>query len=151
MKKVVKFILTKEVGRLCRWLRILGFDAEYFLENNLATLIIKALRENRVIVTRKKKIDDLKVIRVYANDVKEQLREVLIQLELRPDEEKMFTRCVICNKTLEKVEKEEVKEKVPLYVYQTQNEFYQCPSCRRIYWQGTHWGNVKKIIQDLAL
>ena len=148
---MVKFILTKEVGRLCRWLRILGFDAEYFLENNLATLIIKALRENRVIVTRKKKIDDLKVIRVYANDVKEQLREVLAQLRFKPDEDKMFTRCVICNKTLEKVEKEEVKEKVPLYVYQTQNEFYQCPSCRRIYWQGTHWGNVKKIIQDLAL
>jgi len=148
---VVKFILTKEVGRLCKWLRILGFDAEYFSEDNLATLIIKALRENRVIVTRKKKIDDLKVIRVYANDVKEQLREVLAQLRFKPDEDKMFTRCVICNKTLEKVEKEEVKEKVPLYVYQTQNEFYQCPSCRRIYWQGTHWGNVKKIIQDLAL
>jgi len=148
---VVKFILTKEVGRLCKWLRILGFDAEYFLEDNLATLIIKALKENRIIVTRKKKIDDLKVIRVYANDVKEQLREVLTQLELKPDEDKMFTRCVICNKTLEKVEKEKIKEKVPLYVYQTQNEFYQCPSCRRIYWQGTHWGNVKKIIQDLAL
>ncbi len=148
---MVKFILTKEVGRLCKWLRILGFDAEYFSEDNLATLIIKALRENRVIVTRKKKIDDLKVIRVYANDVKEQLREVLAQLRFKPDEDKMFTRCVICNKTLEKVEKEEVKEKVPLYVYQTQNEFYQCPSCRRIYWQGTHWGNVKKIIQDLAL
>ena len=148
---MVKFILTKEVGRLCKWLRILGFDAEYFLEDNLATLIIKALKENRIIVTRKKKIDDLKVIRVYANDVKEQLREVLTQLELKPDEDKMFTRCVICNKTLEKVEKEKIKEKVPLYVYQTQNEFYQCPSCRRIYWQGTHWGNVKKIIQDLAL
>jgi len=148
---VVKFILTKEVGRLCKWLRILGFDAEYFSEDNLATLIIKALKENRIIVTRKKKIDDLKVIRVYANDVKEQLKEVLTQLELKPDEDKMFTRCVICNKTLEKVEKEEVKEKVPLYVYQTQNEFYQCPSCQRIYWQGTHWGNVKKIIQDLAL
>jgi len=148
---VVKFILTKEVGRLCKWLRILGFDAEYFSEDNLATLIIKALKENRIIVTRKKKIDDLKVIRVYANDVKEQLREVLTQLELKPDEDKMFTRCVICNKTLEKVEKEKIKEKVPLYVYQTQNEFYQCPSCRRIYWQGTHWGNVKKIIQDLAL
>lgn len=148
---MVKFILTKEVGRLCKWLRILGFDAEYFSEDNLATLIIKALKENRIIVTRKKKIDDLKVIRVYANDVKEQLREVLKQLELKPDEDKMFTRCVICNKTLEKVEKEEIKEKVPLYVYQTQNEFYQCPSCRRIYWQGTHWGNVKKIIQDLAL
>ena len=148
---MVKFILTKEVGRLCKWLRILGFDAEYFSEDNLATLIIKALKENRIIVTRKKKIDDLKVIRVYANDVKEQLREVLKQLELKPDEDKMFTRCVICNKTLEKVEKEKIKEKVPLYVYQTQNEFYQCPSCRRIYWQGTHWGNVKKIIQDLAL
>ena len=148
---MVKFILTKEVGRLCKWLRILGFDAEYFLEDNLATLIIKALKENRIIVTRKKKIDDLKVIRVYANEVKEQLREVLTQLELKPDEDKMFTRCVICNKTLEKVEKEKIKEKVPLYVYQTQNEFYQCPSCRRIYWQGTHWGNVKKIIQDLAL
>jgi len=148
---VVKFILTKEVGRLCKWLRILGFDAEYFSEDNLATLIIKALKENRIIVTRKKKIDDLKVIRVYANDVKEQLREVLTQLELKPDEDKMFTRCVICNKTLEKAEKEKIKEKVPLYVYQTQNEFYQCPSCQRIYWQGTHWGNVKKIIQDLAL
>ena len=148
---MIKFILTKEVGRLCKWLRILGFDAEYFSEDNLAGLVIKALRENRIIVTRKRKVDDLKVIRVYANDVKEQLREVLTQLNLKPNEKKMFTRCVICNKILEKVEKEKIKEKVPLYVYKTQDEFCQCPSCQRIYWQGTHWGNVKKIIQDLAL
>ncbi len=148
---MVKFILTEEVGKLCRWLRILGFDAEYFSEDNLGSLVIKALRENRIIVTRRKRIDDLRFIKVYANDVKEQLREVLRQLNLKPDEEKMFTRCVICNKTLEKVEKEKVKEKVPLYVYQTQNEFYQCPVCLRIYWQGTHWGNVKETIKELAL
>ncbi|HIE36152.1 MAG TPA: hypothetical protein EYP89_02825 [Candidatus Omnitrophica bacterium] len=56
----MKFILTKELGRLARWMRILGFDTIYFKSDNIGTLIVEALRENRIIITRRKqKIEGL--------------------------------------------------------------------------------------------
>jgi uncharacterized protein with PIN domain len=50
-----------------------------------------------------------------------------------------FTRCMECNGLLEEREKGEIKEKIPPYVYKTQDKYMECPACRRIYWKGTHW------------
>ncbi|RKY38227.1 MAG: hypothetical protein DRP72_02210 [Candidatus Omnitrophota bacterium] len=146
---MVKFILTKELGRLARWLRILGFDTYYYTSDNMGTLIIYALRENRVIVTRRKRVDDMKVVVVETNDVRSQIRELVEKLKLKIDESLMFSRCVICNEPLEKVDKEEIRGKVPEYVYISQQEFYRCSSCQRLYWQGSHWGNVKEILKKV--
>jgi len=148
----MKFILTKELGRLARWMRILGFDTIYFKSDNIGTLIVEALRENRIIITRRKqKIEGLEkqIVAIEGIELEEQLKEVREKLNLEIDEEKMFTRCTICNQILEEVEKEEIKNLVPEYVYKTQKFFMRCPRCKKIYWQGTHWGNVKEVIAKL--
>jgi hypothetical protein len=146
-----KFILTRELGRLSKWLRILGFDTVYYNSDNIATLIIQALRDDRIVITRKKAIGQLKTVNIQKDEIKDQLKEVISKLNLEIDEEAMFTRCVVCNELLDELSKEDVKDKVPEYVYNTQEEFYGCKSCKRIYWQGTHWGNVKKLLKEVGL
>jgi hypothetical protein len=149
----MKFILTKELGRLVKWLRILGFDAEYFKEDNSSSLIIQALRDERIILTRNHRLPQargVKIVIIEKEKIKEQVAEVLRTLKIKPDSDMMFTRCILCNEGLLEIEKEKVKDKVPEYVFKTQGNFITCPKCKRIYWQGTHWGNVQKTLEEIA-
>lgn len=149
----MQFIVTKELGRLAKWLRILGYDTTYFTLDNRSSLIIASLREDRIILTRDTRMGryaGLKIVKLESDFVKEQLKQVLDELNLKPDEEDMFSRCTICNEILGCVEKSEAKGKVPEYVFETQGEFMRCPECLRFYWQGTHWGNVKNILKDIG-
>lgn len=148
----MRFLLTKELGRLAKWLRILGFDTRYFEESNTGSLIIEALRQERIILTRNHhlpKLRGVKVIILEKEKIKEQVKEALKQLKIKPDSDMMFTRCIVCNEELAGIEKEEVKNKVPEYVFKTQEEFTICPECKRIFWQGTHWGNVTKTLGEI--
>ena len=148
----MKFILTKELGRLVKWLRILGFDTTYFNQNNLSSLIIQALRDDRIIITRNQHLSRPSGIRdvlVEGEKIKEQIAEVLKKLDIQPDSDRMFSRCIICNEALVDIDKEKIKDKVPEYVFQTQEDFITCPKCRRIYWQGTHWGKVQKTLEEI--
>ena len=148
-----KFIVTRELGRLAKWLRILGFDTAYYITDNVSTLVISALREDRFILTRNTKIGQhrgIKIIKINSDFVKEQLTQVLDDLKISPCPGLMFSRCIICNKELITVGKTSIKDKVPEFVYNSQDEFVSCPVCGRIYWQGTHWGNVKEIIAKLS-
>jgi len=145
-----KVILTKELGKLCKWLRIIGFDAVYCEEDTLPSLIIQALREKRTVITKRKAIDDLKVIRVHSDEVKEQIKEILTSFKITLDEKQMFRRCVLCNEELEEVSPQDVKDKVPEYVFRTQEKFFHCKKCQRVYWQGTHWGNVCALLKEIS-
>ena len=149
----MKFILTLELGRLAKWLRILGFDAVYFLDTNPSSLLIQALRDNRVILTRNlrliNKAKAAKCVQIKSDEVNQQLKQVLKDLAIKPDEDIMFSRCIICNIELNKIDKQRIKDRVPEYVFKTQDEFFTCSSCQRIYWSGTHWGNVKKTLEEL--
>jgi len=148
----MKFILTREVGRLVRWLRILGFDTRYFKEDKAASLIIEALRDDRVIVTRNHRLPEargIKVVLLKTEKIKEQICEFFTGVGIAYDPRRMFTRCIICNDELIPIDKPRVKNLVPEYVYNTQKNFTTCPHCKKIYWQGTHWGNVVKILEDI--
>jgi len=141
------------LGRLAKWLRILGFDALYFIQPNPGSLIIQALREERVILTRNQRFGGragVRIICLQAERVKEQIQEVFRKCSLQPDPAKMFSRCILCNQELIGIDKEKVKEQVPEYVFNTQERFITCPQCKRIYWQGTHWGNVKSVIEEIV-
>ncbi|OPX30679.1 MAG: hypothetical protein B1H08_01095 [Candidatus Omnitrophica bacterium 4484_171] len=147
-----KFIVTKELGKLARWLRILGFDTAYYTSETQGTLIIKALSEGRIVVTRCRRASDSldKITLVINSDkLKEQLREVMKELHLSVDEGKMFTRCTFCNGMLERTDKDGVKESIPEYVFKTHNEFMKCASCGKIYWRGTHWGNIQDTLNKI--
>lgn len=148
----MKLILTKELGRLAKWLRILGIDAAYFNQDNLSSLIIRALKEDRIILTRNQRLvrpTGIKIVFIKPETIKEQIKAALEALRIYPEEKKMFTRCIICNEELADIEKEKVKDKVPEYVFKTQEDFITCPKCQRIYWQGTHWGNVTQTLKEI--
>lgn len=150
----MKFIATKELGRLAKWMRILGFDTEYFKEENYSKLKIIALRDQRIILTRNTRMSQPKGIRsvqIKHDSLNEQLLDISQEIDLKADKDLMFSRCTICNVGLEQVEKEKVKDKVPEYVFKTQDKFLQCPNCRRIYWSGTHWGNVEKTLKEIGI
>lgn len=149
----MEFLATKELGRLCKWLRILGYDCEYFTEDNVVSLTIKSLQEDRIILTRNARLSQragFKVVHIKHDLVKEQLKQVLDELELKINEDNMFTRCVICNIPLEDIEKKEAESRVPPFVYKTNEDFVECPKCARVYWHGTHWGNVKEYVSEIC-
>ena len=148
----MKFLASRELGRLAKWLRILGFDAEYFREDNRSSFIITVLRENRVVLTRNKiilKDKALNSIFIKSEILSEQLKQVFADCKISFDECKLFTRCIVCNNELIKIDKNTLASKAPKYVYETQEQFCQCPKCSRIYWQGTHWGNAQEVLAKL--
>lgn len=150
----MKLLLTKELGRLAKWLRILGIDALYFKDENVGSLIILALRDNRIILTRNHRLPctlGIKKVIIRAERIKEQISETLKALNIRPDSNIMFSRCTICNEELTGVAKEQIRERVPEYVFKTQDSFMICPSCKRIYWMGTHWGNVNEVLKAINI
>ncbi len=148
----MKFLVTWELGRLAKWLRILGLDAEYSFEKNHGALIIKTLQEERIIITRNRRFPaarGLRVVVLREERINDQLREFFQQLGIVPLAEEMFSRCTICNETLGGIAKDKIKEKIPEYVFQSQEKFLTCPRCRRIYWQGTHWNNAEEVLKML--
>ena len=147
---MVKLLLTRELGRLAKWLRIMGIDAENSCQRNNSSLVIQALREDRTIVTRNRRLPAARGIRIVVLKeelVKKQLQEISELLGIVPVCTGMFTRCTICNQELVSVAKDKIKEKVPEYVFQTQEKFFSCPKCARTYWQGTHWNNVQETLK----
>lgn len=148
----MKFIVTRELGRLAKWLRILGFDTEYLTQSKYSSLVIQALKDERIIVTGNRRVSSragIRTVVIDSDEVSSQLKELLIALRIKVDKDIMFSRCVVCNKALVPVEKSKVKDKVPAYVFDTQDKFTICENCKRLYWQGTHWGNVRRFIEEI--
>lgn len=145
-----KFVVDVNVGRLAKWLRVMGYDALFPLHAEDNELVRIALREDRIIVTKDSGLTErrlvttgrLKVVLVRHDDVRGQLRQLIDSLEL--DNQREFSRCILCNEPLIGVPKESVKDQVPPYVFNSQDEFMECPLCARIYWRGTHWANMHR-------
>jgi hypothetical protein len=66
------------------------------------------------------------------------------------DKIKPFTLCLECNQPLVLSEKEDVKELVPPYIFQTQTQYMQCPACQRVYWRGTHWQRMSRELERIV-
>jgi len=151
----MKFICDDMLGKLAKLLRALGFDT-YFQKNiQDHQLLRKALEEERVVVTRDRKLVQVKTIPQYvliwSDQPLAQLEELLQKLSVSLKKGNVFSRCMECNTILQKVEKENVKEKVYPYVYQTQENFWHCPTCNKIYWAGTHIQRMKEKLKKVGL
>ena len=149
-----RFIVDNNVGKLAKWLRLMGYDTLRFDGSDDSRMIHIALHQGRVILTRDTEImkrrvittGRLKAILVTSEEPEQQIRQVIESLkfdcQFRP-----FTLCLECNQPLIERGKEEVKNQVPPYVFQTQSEFVQCPACHRIYWKGTHWESMTRRLE----
>ena len=144
---IPKFLADENVGKLGRWLRILGYDVAYQSPALDAQLALKALRENRVILTRDREFVERRMVERYllltSQDPIEQLKQVIQTFGLKLDRNSFFTRCLDCNTAIESVPKAEVQSVVPEYVYRTQDQFHRCPTCNKLFWAGSHTANFQ--------
>ncbi len=134
------FVADSMLGKLARYLRIMGYDTVYqssYTDQRLSELVM----EGRILLTR-----DHAIARSYSNAllidgdlVRDQLKEVDTALKLSRDHGNWFSRCLICNSSLSRVEGEAAREHVPDFVFLHYHDRISfCPSCRRFYWPGTH-------------
>jgi uncharacterized protein with PIN domain len=147
-----KFAVDFMLGRLAKWLRVLGYDAIYGRHLTGYGLIRAARAENRLILTRDrslKKKQPPPFLFIDSNDHVEQLRQVLRACGLT-EHPRLFSRCLVCNALLEPRPKSEVKDRVPDFVWSTQDRFSWCPGCRKLYWPATHIDKMLAQIDNIA-
>lgn len=147
-----RFFADAMLGRLARWLRTLGFDCAYENEIEDQELVRRAVAEQRIILSRDRALQQewhVTGIRlIESQDLREQLRDVLRSFGLVPAL-RLFSRCNACNHALRAASKDEVSERVPAHVQSTREVFFECPVCRRVYWEGTHTERIRRVVDEV--
>ena len=147
----MKLLCDHMLGSLARWLRFMGYDTAYPEPGPDRMLIERMRAEDRVLLTRDKELAGRVpgAVQVRSDNLDEQIREVAAVLRLHLVDP--LSRCSLCNEILEVVPRGEVKILVPEGVTSRHQEFWRCPACRRVYWQGTHWDKMVARLNDLRL
>ena len=141
-----RFIADAMLGKLTKWLRVLGVDVAYDPQATDDQLLRCAAQENRILLTRDRRLLGRRGAHrrwlIESDYYHEQVRQVIQRLGLKPGSD-ILSRCIRCNTILQSVERALVAAgKVPPYVYATQTSFKHCPTCDRLYWAGTHRVNI---------
>lgn len=146
------FVVDVNLGRLARLLRVLGFDVWWSSDADDQTLADISLDQQRILLTRDRGLLKRRAIThglfVHSQHPEEQTLEVLRRLDLRR-QAKPFTRCVRCNGQLAAVAKEQVIDQLEPLTRRYYDEFSQCPECGRIYWAGSHFEKLSRLVDRL--
>ncbi len=131
------FICNGMLGKLCKLMRMCGFDTAY--TNEGTRIIVTARHQHRIILTKNTRLKEKDgVLFIQAADPLKQLGEVMNAYDLKQHLQP-FSRCLVCNHPLTPVSKEAVKHQIPFYTYQNFDIFARCTGCNKIYWQGSHY------------
>ena len=133
-----RFAVDIMLGKLAKWLRVLGFDALSMpLDDRVR--VDSLLSQGSIPVTRREKFRDIEGVLFIRNDHQiEQLKELISSLSIGIDELRPFSRCSLCNAELLQIQREAAFGAVPDYVFETSSDFRKCPECARVYWPGSH-------------
>ncbi|HVN87644.1 MAG TPA: Mut7-C RNAse domain-containing protein [Candidatus Binatia bacterium] len=147
------FAVDRMLGRLAKWLHLIGVDARYGPQWSGAALVRLARTERRTILTRDRRLRRVNepppILFIESDHFREQLRQVIETYAIDPYAQ-LLTRCACCGERLEAVAKARVVSRVPEYVFATQNEFVRCPHCHRLYWPATHAERVRAELTRLG-
>jgi uncharacterized protein with PIN domain len=150
----LKFVTDGMLGKLTRWLRILGYNVEYTGSMDDRELIQKAKKEYRVLLTRD--------VELYRQAIAKGAEAFLIEnpnqtanlaslanrFNLRLEVNVKVSRCPKCNGTIRTVSKTEIAEKIPATTSSNYNEFWQCKQCGQVYWRGAHWNRIEETLDE---
>lgn len=140
----MKFLCDRMLGTLAKWLRIYGFDT-FYANSGLddSDLINISKKENRIFITRDKNLvfkarrENITVIQIDSTIIDDQLLMVLKDIKI--DNDLFLTRCLLCNSIIKDIKKEKVRDKVPERVFRSNDKFWFCNKCKKIYWKGSHY------------
>ncbi|MBS3784129.1 MAG: Mut7-C RNAse domain-containing protein [Anaerolineae bacterium] len=140
------------LGRLAKWLRLLGYDTAY--ENDAADheLARRARAEGRVLLTRDQELSErrgLRTLLIQSQELEQQVREV--RDALGPPADPSLSRCSLCNVALQDISRDDAADRVPQHVLNTQTEFRRCPQCGRVYWPGSHVETMEEQLEGVDL
>jgi uncharacterized protein with PIN domain len=147
-----RFLANHMLGKLARWLRALGYDTEYDPTLDDPQLALKTARESRVLLTRDTGLVKRRLVRrwvlVRSGHLAKQLTQVVQELGLSKPVIRL-RRCLVCNGAVRAVRKTDAVRLVPPYVAKTQQRFYRCASCGRLYWAGTHVQRMREKLREM--
>ena len=135
-----RFTVEKTLGKLAKWLRILGFDA---CSEPCGSIGSKAAPvSDRILLTRTRRrcreLQGRPFVFIHSNDPFDQLKEVICGLGIKPRDIRPFSRCLLCNEPTEPVSKDAVRHLVPDFIWESHERFCRCGRCQKIYWSGSH-------------
>jgi uncharacterized protein with PIN domain len=151
-----RLLLDEMLGRLARWLRVLGYDAEWAAGRPDDELLGLAARERRLLLTRDTRLLARRLISrgqvsacfVHDDHLLQQLVQLRADIGLRAVGP---PRCLVCNAELLPISRAAASSKVPDYVAATQTAFKECPRCRRVMWPGTHWQAMLRVLAQAGI
>jgi len=143
------FICDVHLGKLCKHLRMFGFDSLYSNQYTSEQLISISLQENRILLSRSSRLthhkDVTRSYRIRSTDPREQIKDLFCKLDLSGLAHP-FTRCLVCNSKLVSVEKEKISDRLQPNTEQYYLEFLSCPTCDKIFWEGSHFEKMLEFI-----
>lgn len=147
-----RFLADVNLGKLARYLRLAGFDTAYRNDADDEDLIEQMMEDNRVLLTRDRKLLMHKIVRhgylPRSADPAEQLKEVLRRFDLFHEVDP-FSRCPRCNGALQNVPKEEIIDQLEPLTKRHFDQFSQCPDCGQIYWAGSHRRRLDPRVKEI--
>jgi uncharacterized protein with PIN domain len=150
----VKFFADGMLGKLTRWLRMLGQDVIYSVEFNDSELLELAKKEERILLTKDFELykravtKGLEAYYVEGNTEWERLAEVAKRYTLQLTIDMDKSHCPVCNTKLHPTQKEQLKEDLEKNTFTYYDKFWKCPNCGQIYWQGAHWKQINNTLNQ---
>ena len=148
----MRFIVDCMLGKLAKWLKILGFDTIYFSKIEDSDLLVLAQKESRVLLSRDnglmEKSRSIKTLFIDSEDWNTQVEQVLNEFELWEDVSP-YSRCIECNVELRDLPKKRARNLVTPFVFEQAESFALCPECGRVFWKGTHHKNMEFKIEEI--
>jgi len=150
----VKFIVDAMLGKLARWLRMLGHDVIYSTELSDSGLLELAKKENRVLLTKDLELyqraiaRDIDAFYLEGKSESERLAEVAKRYNLTLEIDMEKSRCPLCNTKLEATPKEQLSGELEKNTFTYYDKFWKCPNCGQVYWQGAHWKQISNTVKE---
>ncbi len=151
--KFLKFIADGMLGKLTRWLRMLGQDVEYSNNMEDSQLLTIAKEDDRTLLTRDFELYQRAVSRgitafyFEGQTCEEKLAELAQRFNIPLKIDMVSSRCPKCNSVVKPISMDEVAEKIEKNTLDHYKEFWQCPKCGQVYWQGAHWDKIRNTLR----
>jgi hypothetical protein len=153
----VKFLADGMLGKLARWLRMLGHDIMYSVQFNDSEILELIKKDKRVLLTKdlelyKRAIGrGLEAYYVEGKNESERLAEVAKRYNIQLIIDMDRSRCPVCNIKIKIAPKEQLRDELEKNTFTYYDKFWKCPNCSQIYWQGAHWTQINNTLNQARL
>ena len=150
----MKFLADSMLGKLARWLRMLGHDVTYNIQLNDNDLLELAKKENRVLLTKDLELykranaKNLDALYLEGKSESERLAEVAKRYSLTLEIDMEKSHCPVCNTKLKATPKEQLSGEIEKNTFTYYDKFWKCPNCGQVYWQGAHWKQISSTLRE---